>query len=320
MNHRSPRHLFPLALAALFGARTSFAQEAQTTSPPPSRTGYSLPFQLRPVTAATALRSDTSLASYENALSQGGFALVSELTGSFRVPGTGATPGTGLAPMLKLTVVNDSAPGTATGGFAFVNPIIGASYALSLGSGFRASGFLGFTIPVGMGGGDSPDKGALDARMVGPFVRAAMDNALFAVNDLAIVPGIDLAYVANRFTAQVEATLFQLERVRGAATQHEATKTNFTSGLHIGYFVTDLLSVGAELRYQRWFNAPIAVDQQKPGTSADEVTFAFGPRFHFEPTHGVWARPGIAYSRGMNHPMTSPANDQIVQLDLPVVF
>jgi hypothetical protein len=308
-----------LAVLCLWSA-SSLAQEATPEAPPPPRAPYSLPFQLRPVTAATVVRSDSSFAGYENKFAQGGFAFVSELTGAFRVPGTGSAPATGLAPLVKLTVVNDSPPGSATGGFAFVNPLVGAAYAVTLGSGFRASAFLGVTIPIGMGGGDTPDKGALDARTVGPVARAGMDNALFAVDDVAVIPGVDIAYVAGGLTAQLEATFFQLERVRGAQQQHEASKTNLTGGLHVGYFLLDALSIGAELHYQRWLNAPIAVDHNAPGTSVDLLSLSVGPRFHFEPAPGVWIRPGLAYTRGFDHPMTSPANDNIVQLDVPIAF
>src|SRR5580704_4024872 len=160
MNHR-PIPAFLVASVA--SALAAIAPSAAAEEPP---SPYSLPFQLRPVTAATAVRSDTSFARYENAAAQGGFAVVSELLGSFRIPGTGAAQGTGLAPLVKLTVVGDSPP-TGTGGTAFVNPLLGAAYALKLGSGFRASAFLGFTLPIGMGGGDTPDPGALDARNVG---------------------------------------------------------------------------------------------------------------------------------------------------------
>ncbi len=305
---------------------------APTSLPSPPPPPYSLPFQLRPVTAATALRSDTSFAKYENASGEGGFAVVSELGGAFRIPGTGAAPGTGLAPLVKLTIVSDSPPpGTAmaptTGGFAFVNPLVGASYAFSFGSGFRASGFLGVTIPIGMGGGDDPDKGALDARNVGPVVRAAMDNALFAVDDFTVIPGVDVAYVAHGLTVQLEATFFQLERVRGSGltpagvpADPDASKTNFTAGIHVGYFIVPVLSIGAELRYQDWIKAPAAVQKDTPGTSFDQISIGVGPRLHFDLGHGVWIRPGIAYTRGFEPPMSSPANDNIVQLDVPVVF
>ena len=317
MPHRAKRlATFLIVVVADLSSRSSFAQNApsEEASPPPdappTRAPYSLPFQLRPVTAGTGVRSDSSFAGYQNALAKSGFAWVSELTGSYRIPGTGPGPGTGLAPLVKLTAVNDSPPGALTGGFAFVNPLVGASYAVVLGSGLRASAFLGLTIPVGMGGGDKPDAGALDARTVGPVVRAGMDNALFAVDDLTVIPGIDLAYVAGGFTAQIEATLFQLERVRGAAAQHEASKTNFTSGLHVGYFVVDALSIGAELHYQRWFNAPIAVDQHKPGTSGGSALPQRGPALALPAGEGRLVSPRRRVYARLRSPHDQPGERQ----------
>jgi hypothetical protein len=311
--------LAPLAVAILLSARRSPAQEAPPEPPPPLK--YSPPFLLRPVTAATVVRSDSSFGFYENANAAHGFAVVSELLFSYAIPGTGGSaPKTGLAPLVKLTVVGDSPPANATGGFAFVNPLVGAIYAMSFGAGLRASALFCVTIPVGMGGGDTPNAGALDARTVGPVIRAGMENSLFAVNDIAFVPGVDFAYVDHGLTVQAEATLFQLERVRGAANQLEASKTNLTAGAHVGYFLVDQLSVAAELHYQHWLDAPFAVEQHKPGTSVDLTSLSVGPRLHFDLGRGAWIRPGVAYTRGFTAPMSSPANDNIVQLDVPIVF
>ncbi|MGH7435952.1 MAG: hypothetical protein ACRENE_09785, partial [Polyangiaceae bacterium] len=254
------------------------------------------------------------------AKAQGAFATVSELLGSFRIPGTGEAPGTGLAPLVKLTVVGDSPPPGVNGTWAFVNPLVGAAYALKFDSGFRASAFLGVTIPIGMGGGDTPDPGQVDATKVAVPVRAGLDNSLFAVNDIAVIPGVDFAYVESGFTAQLEVTLFQLERVRGDKVDPDASKTNLTAGFHLGYFVTDMFSVGGELRYQRWLQAPKAVNANAPGTSVDLLSMGVGPRLHFKLGPGIWMRPGIAYVRGFDAPMTRPANDNIVQLDIPVTF
>src|SRR5258708_25758594 len=141
MVHRSAAVLVFVCIAV---APSNAFAEGKPPSPP---SPYSLPFQLRPVTASTAVRSDTSFASYENAKAQGGFAVVSELLGAFRIPGTGEAPGTGLAPLAKLTAVGDSPPANGTGGSAFVNPLLRAAYALKLDSGSRASAVLGFPIP-----------------------------------------------------------------------------------------------------------------------------------------------------------------------------
>jgi hypothetical protein len=314
--------LLAAALCAVlaFCSRTAAAQEAPLSSAP-KPAPYSLPFQLRPVHAVTAIRSDTSFGAYENTLAQGGFAVVSELSGSWRIPGTGSAPRSGLAPIIKLTVVNDSPPGTATGGFAFVNPLVCALYALDFGSGFRGSGFLGMTIPVGMGGGNTPDKGALDARTAGVFIRAGMDNALFAVNDFPVIPGLDFAYVAYGLTIQAEATMGQLWRVRGEKAQPDKTKTIFFSGVHVGYFLADFLSLGAEFRLQWWLNPPLVVKNHMPNTSYDLTSIGVGPRLHFRLAPDVWIRPGVAYTRGFDPPMAPRSfNVNVVQLDIPVVF
>ena len=280
---------------------------------------YSMPWQLRPIAAANVVRSDTAFAGYENTARIGGFTVASTLLASFKIPGTGEK-WAGLAPLLRVAGVSDSPP-VGSGGFALVNPLLGATYAVPVAGRVRAGFFLGVTVPVGMGGGDSPNKGQADARAAGLYARSAMDNSLFAVNDFAVIPGVDIAWVGSRFTVQAEATLFQLWRVRGAAVQHEATKTNLTSGLHVGFFIVPLLSIGAELRYQRWLNAPIAVDNDKTGTLADNLTAAIGPRFHV-PLGGVAViHPGIAYAFGLDKPMSAGAlNYHIIQLDIPVVF
>jgi hypothetical protein len=288
--------------------------------PPPAP--YSLPWQLRAAAATTAIRSDTAFARYEDAKSSGGFTVASTLLASYKVPGTG-DKWAGVAPLVRLAVVNDSPPSSvaAGGGFALVNPLVGATYVTALGAGLRAGFFMGGTIPIGMGGGDTPDKGVKDARSAGLPARSQMDNSLFAVDDFALIPGVDVAWVGEGFTLQAEATLFQLWRVRGAKDQPEASKTNFTSGVHAGYFIVPELSVGLDLRYQRWLNAPIAIDKDTTGTRIDNWTAAIGPRFHFSLGNGVKIHPGIAYARALDKPMAAATpNYHIIQLDIPVTF
>jgi hypothetical protein len=289
--------------------------ETPPAPPPPSAPSYSLPWQLRPVMVGNVVRSDTNFARYEDTASRGAFTVASTLLASFKIPGTGG-PGQGLAPVLRLAAVNDSPP-TGNGGLAVVNPLIGAMYAMRIAGPVRAAAFLGMTIPIGMGGGNTPDPGLLDARNKGIPAREAMDNSLFAVDDLAVIPGIGVGYVDHGFTVQGEATLFQLERVRGAAAQKESTKTNFTCGLHAGWFATRTLSVGVDVHYQRWLNAPIVVDRNPD--LVDNFTVAVGPRFHIPLGSNNWVRPGVAYARGASTALAAP-NYHIVQLDVPVSF
>ena len=138
-----------------------------------------------------------------------------------------------------------------------MNPILALTYAQRFDS-LRVGGFLGGTIPIGMGGGDTPDAGAATANAAGIAARSAMDNAMFAVDYFTGIFGADVAYVDHKFTLQAEATLLELIRVRGQGTNGgaDSTRTNSTFGLHAGYFLTSFLSLGAELRYQRWLSHP----------------------------------------------------------------
>lgn len=289
--------------------------------PPLKLAPYSLPWQLRPIIAPTVLRSDTSIALYENAGGRRGTTVVSMLTASYRIPGTGP-PTAGLAPLVRVAIVGDDpAPGgSARGGVTAVNPLVGAAYAIKLRGGFRLNAFLGATLPIGGGGGNSPSPGALNSRVKGVNARAQLDNALFAVNDFTLIPGIGAAYVSGGFTVQVELTLLQLMRVRAAAAQREASKTNMTTGVHVGYFFLPYLSVGGELRYQRWLNAPLAVERDTTDGTRDTLSLAVGPRAHIK-LGSLWFRPGVAYQRGLDKPLaSSPPNYHIVQVDLPLLF
>jgi hypothetical protein len=278
---------------------------------------YSLPWQLRPLMVGNTVRSDTNFATYEDSAARGGFTVASTLLASFKIPGTGGT-GEGIAPLVRFAAVND-APPTGTGGFAVVNPLVGVMYARRIGP-LRAAAFFGMTVPIGMGGGNSPDKGSLDARNKGVPAREGMDNSLFAVDDLAVIPGVGIGYVGGGFTVQAEATLFQLQRVRGEQAQPDVSKTNFTTGLHVGWFATRMLSLGVDLHYQQWINAPIAVQKDPTGNSYHNVTIAIGPRFHIPLPGKKWVRPGVAYARGVDKAMGGTSNYNIVQVDVPVAF
>jgi hypothetical protein len=267
------------------------------------------------------LRSDTSIARYEDAGGHAGSTVASFFTASYRIPGTGPKTA-GLTALVRAAFVTDNpAPGNAARpGAALANPLVGAAYAIKLGGGFRLNAFVGATLPVGGGGGSSPSPGALNSRQKGVNARAQLDNSFFAVNDLTVIPGFGAAYVNGGLTVQVEVTFFQLMRVRGEAVQHEARKTNMTSGLHVGYFLVPGLSLGTELRYQRWLNAPFAVENDATDATRDTLSFAVGPRAHIK-LGDVWLRPGIAYQRGLDRPFAaSTPNYHIVHVDLPLFF
>ena len=328
------RPLFPLSFALTAALSPALASAADSTAtvpdafPPPlaaapdtsggtaaaapphvvpSAPPYSLPWQLRPAAAANVVRSDTSTG-FRSVNGVGGSTVVTLLLASYKI-----TPDLSLA--LRAGFVDDSPPGKSSAS-AFLNPALGATYVVKLGAGFRLAPFLGFALPVGNGGGNTPDPAVRTALTSGILTRSSMDNALFAVNYATPFPGIDLAYVKGGFTAQAEATLLELFRARGDAVDKDSTRTNFTSGVHVGYFVIPELSLGAELRYQRWLkNTAIAESDAR----RDTATASIGIRGHFKVAENTWLRPGIAYVQPIDAPMTDQ-NYHVAQIDVPFAF
>jgi hypothetical protein len=304
--------------AAPAPAATAVAPAAPSVAAPaPPPPPYSLPWQLRPVAAVNVLRSDTAVAFYDNGMGASGSTVATMFLASYKV-----TPS--LAPMVRLGFSQNDAPATGADGKSFINPIVGATFAKKVDA-IRWAAFLGATIPVGMGAGDMPDPGANLANSAGIRARSAMDNAMFAVNYLTVIAGGDIAYVDHKLTVQLEATLLQLMRVRGenAASATDSARTNSTVGLHAGYFLVPMLSIGGEFRYQRWLSTPTQITNMMKVDIADfakeTVTVAIGPRFHFQVSKGLWLRPGIAYARGLDRPLTD-ASYNVVQVDVPFYF
>lgn len=316
------RVLFGASLLCLpaFQASAQPATEPAAAEPPaapppadkPKPPPYSLPFQLRPVVAASVVRSDTAIAFYS---APGGGAsgstVASTLLFSYKVTDD-------LAPLVRLGIVSNSPP-AGDSGFGFLNPVVGATYALKLTPELRLALFLGLTVPVGSGGGNTPSPEMGPARTAGIYARSAMDNAMFAVNDFTVFPGVGFAYVAHGFTAQLEATVLQLMRVRGEDVQPDSSKTNFTAGVHLGYFVVPMLSIGAELRHQRWLSTPVSVHKDASRATRETTTVAVGPRGHFKLGEKMWLRPGVAFAMGLDDPMKA-SKHKILQIDVPFAF
>lgn len=285
---------------------------AAKPKPPP----YSLPWQLRPAAPGNVVRLDSSYAFYKNpTTNKSGSALATSLLGSYKI-----IPD--LALIGRVGLVHNSAPDAPApapqSATSILNPVIAGLYGIKLSPAFKLGLFLGVALPVGTGGGTSPDANKTAANGVGVLTRSAFDNAMFAVNYFTVFPGVDVAYVANNLTVQVEATILKLTKVRGPDTI-DHTNTNFTSGLHVGYFILPMLSVGAEIRHQRWLSTPNAVSKDATHASRDNTTFAIGPRLHFKLSDKVWFRPGVSLTLPIDDPMKK-AEYKIVQLDLPLAF
>ncbi len=281
-------------------------------APPP----YSLPWQLRPASVGNVVRSDTSVALYRTKNAAGdefaGSTVASTLLATYKISPS-------LAPLVRAAIVENSEPGPTLGSAtSFVNPVVGLTYGRKVGADFRFAALAAAGLPIGMGGDKkrSMDEVA-SATFRGIAARSAMDNAMFAVNYFSVIGGADLAYVASKLTVQAEVTLLQLFRARNETIDVDNKRTNLTAGLHAGYFLLPMLSLGGEIRYQRWLSTPAAVTAAP--AARDTVTFAVGPRFHFKVSPTTWLRPGISYSRAMDAPL-SDAHYHIVQVDVPVAF
>jgi hypothetical protein len=197
-----------------------------------------------------------------------------------------------------------------------VNPIIGLMYGKEAGQRLPPVRLPGRHRAGGHGRRQARGKDETAAAAFrGIAARSAMDNAMFAVNFFSGIGGLDLAYVAHKVTVQAEATLLQLLRVRHKAIEPDDKRTNFTAGLHLGYFVLPVVSLAGEVRYQRWLSDP-ALLKTTP-TARETATFAVGPRFHFKVAGTTWIRPGISYARAFDKPLKD-SKYHIVQLDLPV--
>lgn len=280
------------------------AASAQSPGPPP----YSLPWLLRPTSAGTVMRLDSTLARFEDAAGRGGSTFVESVIVSYR-----ATPR--LAPLFRVSFVDNSPPGTAASGSGLSNPLLGVSYAKPFGGPWRLALFGASTVPVGSGGGDSPSAGAAAALAAGIPARSAMDNALFAVNYWTVIGGIGVARVTRGLTLQGEATVLELIRVRGPRSQ-DASRTNFTAGLHAGRFFGTRVSLGAELRMQRWMTDAAPVKRDPRGR--ETLTFAVGPRFHWQ-IGGRMVRPGLSWTHALDRPLSAQGYDMF-QLDVPIAF
>ncbi len=325
----------PTMIASASVARTgTVASEPEgrvinTPTPPAPREvpvnlqSHSLPWQLRPMTANNMVRIDTTAAVFNDAHGNVDIAVPTVLAATYVL-----TPN--WAPIIKLGVVANNAPGAALDGTAFANPLLGATYARAV-STYGLALFVATTIPIGTGGGDSPNLRAAEANAASISARPA-EAAMFAVNYMTGIAGVDFAYMSRGFTAQAEMTLLQFFRVRGGDSggATDAFRTQAAVGLHLGYFIGSHVSLSSDLHYRRWLSHPTTVG----ANAGPRITFsdagmnttsvAVGPRVHFRLGKHAWARPGLSFVRGLDaRGFAAPlitAQATAVQVDVPVTF
>ncbi len=311
MEHRP---LFTLALVLLatpaFAGPVDRPAEGETPAPasvPAAPPKIVVPFGLRGVGVANALRLDQTFAGYTTA-DKAYQESVHYLSGAVKL-------GDSFALSVRTGFDRYGQPDKPTTS-GFLNTVLAGQYALKLASAFRFSALLGVALPTASGGGNSPDPDVAAAHKAGSLARGLMNGVMFTPNEVYGLFGADLAFVAAGFTAQLEVTVAPGARVRGEVATPDSTKVNSVNGLSVGYYLVPQLSVGTELWYQRWLSTPAAVE--KDGSLRDAMSLVFGVRGHFD-VGGAKVRPGVAYGLGVRGTLADK-HVQMLQIDVPVSF
>jgi hypothetical protein len=299
-----------LVTPSLYAQQSSDVVTPVEAAPPVAPASpYHLPWQLRNAMSESMLRLDPTLAFFTDGGTQDGRTLAWMVLGSHKVTDSFA--------LAARFAVIENWPPRGQSGTSVVNPIISGTYSWQLPHDLRLAAFLGLALPMGMGGGDGSNPRNIATTGAGFLARSSFDNPMFAVNDFVFMPGVDLAWIAHGVTAQFEMTLNEYLRTRGKSLQSESHKTDLNIGAHVGYFILPTFSAGAELRYQVWLVEPGAVSNVQ--SSRDTLSVAVGLRWHHKFSNGTAFMPGVAYSRGIDTPM-SRRDYNILQIDLPFVF
>jgi hypothetical protein len=248
-----------------------------------------LPFGLRGAVAATTVRAETAYGWNAGQSST----VVQYLAASY-------------APLANLSLAVRGGwvayiPEKGDASTAFTNVALSGMWAESIEPSVKVAGVLGVGLPVGQGGGDSPDPGQAAAIAAGNLARSRFEGlTMFRPNNLTPFLGGDVAWVRGGVTLQAEATLFQGFRVRGAQSDPDSAITNLTMGAHAGYAIVPELSVVLEVRNQTFLSTPASVDAGK--MSRTWTTVGGGPRGNFRVARDVFLRPAIGYFQPLNDP------------------
>ncbi|MCC6647172.1 MAG: hypothetical protein IT374_16570 [Polyangiaceae bacterium] len=276
-------------------------------SPAEKRARYSLPYLLRPAVAPNLARLDLAYAPRDGAAT-----MAPVLTAGYK-------PIASLQDLGfygRVGWVKDT-PDAGASGSAVTNPLLFALFTPELSRGLRLPLFVGATAPVGAGGGDSPQKATRAALGAGIAARQGMDNALYVTNYQTTTAGVGVAWIKDGLTAQADATVLQLTRVKGAAVDKDASRTNSTFAVHVGYQVIPLVTVSVEAHHQRWLSTPAAVKASP--AARDNTTVGGGIRLNLAVSKGALLRPGLAYFVPVDDPLKK-AGERFVQFDLPFAF
>lgn len=263
---------------------------------------YAAPFQLRGAVAGTAVKSDTAIS-----MTDAGKGVASYLSASIKVlPDVAAQMRVGMGA---------SAPSNGGGGVALMNPQLGVLWSPKISDSLRLSPFLSVTLPVGMGGGESPKPEVAGALASARLARFSLDSAIALPNYTWLGAGASLSWTGYGATAQAEITALHGYQSRGAESLDD-TLSSGIGGLFLGYYLLPQLNLGAELRYQRFLSTPASV--VKDPLLRDQLSFAVGARGHLKTELGT-VRPGLSWGHGIGG-ASARAGNNVLLIDLGIAL
>ena len=260
---------------------------------------YAQPWQLQSVSRGNTIHAESSAAVFNDEIGNVDIAMPTVVSARYQLTDE-------WAPMLRLGMVGNNAPGAALDGGSFANPLLGGTYTRARGN-RRLGVFAATTLPIGTTGTMSTAKTNRESMTARPA-----DEAMFEVDYATAIAGVDAAYVSHGITAQAEASFHEGVRVRGSET--EATRTSATFGFHVGRFIGSHVSLGSDIYYQRWLGQPLM------DSRVDSLTVAVGARLHVHAGNAT-LHPGLSIMRGVGgRGGIISSETTAVQLDLPLTF
>lgn len=292
----TPRRGRVSLLAALFFALLVTGWEPRAVAQEPTRDESSAAPQPAPVGVSGSLSNSLVL---RGSVSEA--TLMTVLSASYAWTNSFST----FARLGSVYNASSGLPGAA----GLANPALGVTVQFEVTKHLVIGGQLGITVPVGSGGGDSPSPAALRAW------TNSIDwgGAMFAVNHADIFHGARATYTIDALSLQLECTLHELLRVRGAAADpigSAATVTGTTAT--VSYAVLPRLSLSTALSETRVWNTPAYVVAD-PNSRVDYF-FSAGVSTSVKVGRTEIA-PGISYARALDLPL-SGAGFQVAEIDL----
>lgn len=202
----------------------------------------------------------------------------------------------------------------AGGAASLSNLLLGASMPFSLPRSFGLELRVFGALPVGTGGGDDADPGALGASLTATDWHGPM----FAPNHLTAAGGVKLSFAHPPLFAFLDASLYYMSRVRGEAIDPVGPSVTLTATkLVVAFAMSSRFSAYAGAAQTRYWGEPEFLQGSSPSARDDHYAFA-GLEAGFV-LGGQQVRPGLLYGRAVDSPK-SGRSFQVAELSVSISF